>query len=321
MSPSKRILIALTIALCSTWGSSAFAQLSRLEVILDWLPSPEYYGFYYQAFTGGYAQAGLQPIFRNSSGGPVVAAQLGSGSIKIGTTSSDNVLLQAARGARFIRVVPLELFNAVSIVSLPKKPIRQVADLKAAVLGTNPQSSTYAQYEYLLRASGILPGTVKEYPVGFGGAAQLLHGEVDAFLAYTTNQAIDVALQKPDMVELFFSDNGLKNYGLVLAVTNLSTDPSVEVVDRFIRATIEGYRKGASDINKAAEALVSAEPTLNRSKIVAAIEKMAKLNAAALSDVPSNLDEWVTLPSGVNPNIRTELSELYQQGLAFWSQR
>ena len=319
MIPSFRnvalALIALSaVLLCSRWSS---AQTDRLDVTLDWLPSPEYYGFYYAVAKGVYNRAGLQVTFRNASGAPVVAAQLGAGSIPVGSTTSDNVLRQAAQGVRFSRLVPLMLFNPVSIVSLARKPINRVSDLHGVTLGTNPQTSTYAQFEYLLRLNNVSPGTIKEYPIGFGGAAQLLSGEVDAFLAYTTNQAVDVELRDPNAVELLFEESGLRTYGLVLCVIP-SSKLTDDVADRFIHASLEGYRLGASDINEATAILRKAEPTLNPQKVSAAISKLTKRNHQASATVPSDLDAWVSLPSGARASIRDELRALYQAGLSQW---
>jgi ABC-type nitrate/sulfonate/bicarbonate transport system substrate-binding protein len=318
MTPAATTLkrtIAVAFALLGLHLSTALAQ--SVDVTLDWLPSPEYYGFYYAQRAGLYERQGLQVSFRNASGAPVVAAQLGAGSIRIGTTTSDNILRQAAQGVRFSHLVPIILFNPVTIVSLPNKPVNKVSDLRSLTLGTNPQTSTYAQYEYLLRLNRMPLGVIREYPIGYGGAVQLLAREVDAFLAYTTNQAVDVEIRDPNVIELLFEENGLRTYGLVLAIVAPGGDLTEEIANRFVTATLEGYRAGGTRIDEAVDALAKAEPTLNREKVTRAIKKIVRQNAVAPARVPPDLDQWVALPAGKS-DTRSGLLPLYQIGISKW---
>lgn len=313
----RGLLVTLSLTLAVAWGvTHAAAQPTRtLDVTLDWLPSPEYYGFYYAAYTRLYEKVGVRVTFKNASGAPVVAAQLAAGSIRIGTSTSDALLRQAAQGASYQRLVPLILFNPVSLVSLPRKPVRAVADIRNATIGTNPQSSAYAQFEHLLRTTGLPFGSFKEFPIGYGGSVQLLSGQVDAFLAYTTNQAIDIELQTAGFSEFLFEDQGIKNYGLVLAVAEKGLKVDPKLLDDFISATIQGYKLGGANVEDAAIALLRAEPTLNKDKTVAAIRKIVRLNERASETVPPDLDAWVNVSETSGSSVRKKLRSALQLGL------
>jgi ABC-type nitrate/sulfonate/bicarbonate transport system substrate-binding protein len=231
-------------------------------------------------------------------------------------------LRTAIKGTKYTQLVPLVKFNPVSVVSSSKKPIRDFSDLQKFVLGTNPQSGTYPQFEFLMRKLGIASGTIREYPVGFGGAAQLISGEVDAFLSYTTNQAVDVQLRDGSVAEIMFETLGVRTFGLVLAIREMPKGITREQLDNFILATIQGYALGGENPEQATSALLRVEPTLNRAKVFAAISKVAKFNSAAFDIVPEDLDDWVTPnPSASQTKTRIELVENYKRGMRLWKDR
>lgn len=270
------------------------------NVVIDWVPSPEYYGFFYAKETGIYRSSGLNVDIEHGSGAPSVASRLAAGSIYAGTTTSDNVLRQIARGAIFDSVTPLLEFNPVVIASLSTHPIKTVDSLKGKTIGVNQQSSAYQQFLVVLQKKGISPDGYKEYPIGYGGAAQLKVGEVDAILAYTTNVVIDLEASGSHVEEIRLEDKGndICSFGVVLVIAAeqvLNTQSiSRETVEKFISATLEGYRRGAEDVVRAVAALQKAEPTLNKEKLTMAIDKIGMLNRRAVCD-RSRLDDWVNV--------------------------
>lgn len=314
------VLVLAMLGGCDDKRDSAVSN-QKITITLDWLPSPEYYGFYYALDKGLYESVGISVTIKNGSGAPVVAAQLAANNISVGTTTSDNILRQAARGVKFRQLIPIMKYNPVSLVSTTEIPIRKFDEILGKTIGTNPQASPYAQFSHLLAKNKISRQSYKEYPIGFGGAVQLKSREVDGFLAYTTNQAVDVALAGLPLVELHFGEDlGLRTYGLVLAVGNkVENDNQWDTLVRnLIDATIQGYKKGAKDVAGSVAALKKIEPNLDERKLAAAIKKMSVLNAAAPSSVPEDLDNWVSIDGVDVSKIRAELQELYTSGNAIW---
>jgi len=192
----------------------AEAKTKSFTVTIDWVPSPEYYGFFYAKENGLYRNAGLEVDIKYGSGAPVVANQLAAGSIYAGTTTSDNVLRQIARGATFSQMIPILRFNPVVLAYLPNPDFNLEASNLAAtltnkVIGTNKQSSVYAQLMHLVDKGVIKKDSFKEYPIGYGGPLQLKQHLADVILAYTTNVVVDLEIEglKPREV---FSTNGLR---------------------------------------------------------------------------------------------------------------
>ncbi len=223
-------------------------NLKKFVVKIDWTPSPEYYGFFYAQHKGLYKKIGLDVEIIPGKGAPVVAAELAASAIYAGTTTSDNVLRQISKGASFSLAYPILRFNPCVIVSLKQKGIIDLKDLKGKNIGTNVETSVYQQLSYLINIGKLEKGSFTEIPIGWGGPAQLLAGQVDAFLAYTTNAVVDLEIRGQQIDEIFFGNLGIYTYGLVLLIgsENELLSKGLTLVDSkaFINATVEGYRLG-----------------------------------------------------------------------------
>lgn len=275
---------------------SVSSPLKHFVVKIDWVPTPEYYGFFYAQDSGIYKEAGLEVEIQNGTGAANVAKELAVGSIYAGTTTSDNVLREMHKGGHFSRGVALLKFNPCVIVSRAEAPIRQPGDLAKKTLGTNQQSSVYQQLKHLIHQGKIADGSFTEFPIGWGGSAQLKAGQVDAFLAYTTNGAVDVELDGGSPVELFFSDYGISTIGVALIIAGDDVLAKAEMdsvtIDKFIKATQAGYARGAEDVRGTIKAMKSAVPTIDERKVEVTVRKIKSLNASrafALAD----LDKWI----------------------------
>lgn len=316
MRPLILTLLTICVLLIGCQDSTeSDSSLKPFSITIDWVPSPEYYGFFVAKEQNLYRDAGLDVEINYGSGAPVVANQVATGSIYAGTTTSDNLLNQVARGGAFSKAVPILLFNPSVIASPSSKPVSTLNDLLGTRLGVNKQSSVYQQLRYLLANNSMREGSFSEVPIGWGGPAQLSSGQVDAILAYTTNAVVDLELAGNDISELFFSDYGVELYGLVLVFSNedrlLASDVSNDDLNAFIEATKTGYKLGGSNPSLAADALTAAEPTLSKEKIIAAVNKISHLNETKAAKF-SRLDEWAA-SSDQMQTARNEALKLYTE--------
>lgn len=294
------VLLLATFLVCGCTGDrnreASKASLQPFEVTLDWTASPEFYGFYYARAAGIYAKHGLDVRLRHSGGAPLVAKDLGAGVVYAGTTTSDNLVRQIAQGAEFSRAVTLLAYNPVVVASRGGSGILQLKDLEGRTLGTNRNSSTYQQILFLQDRGRIDLSKIEEYPIEYGGAADLLEGRVDAVLAYGTNVMVELEALGERAEVVFLSSYRIYNYGEVLAFARSAVLDAAKVpdavVDRFVAATLEGYRTCPRDIDACVQALVKDDPTLNADKFLVGIQTITRLTSMAAYP-RSDLDRWV----------------------------
>ncbi|MCX6830074.1 MAG: ABC transporter substrate-binding protein [candidate division Zixibacteria bacterium] len=300
------VLILISTFLCYSVGLCLLVSCSGESIIktrkhiilkIDWTPEPTYFGIFYAKEKGFYKEAGFDVEIIYGKGAPIVAGEISLGAVKVGTTTSDNILTQVAQGRKYSLCVPLLKFNPFAILSLANKPVRSLDDLKGKKIGVNVESITYTQYLTALRNANIDKSEISEVPVGWGGAEFLVAGKVDAILGYITNHGVDLQAKGKDYVSILYSNLNipLYSYGLVLAfapIDSTSEDYLTECeMFHFAKATMEGYEKGAASKIDAAKVLAGIEPSLNEDRIIYGIDKITRLNAESKANL-ENIDLW-----------------------------
>lgn len=289
-----------------------------VQILLDWQPSAEYYGFFYAQDAGLYSSSGYEVKIAYASGASAVATEVGTGAAVLGTTTSDNLLRQAAKAGAFSGARVLLGYNPSVVVSLRSTGIDSLDALKGKRLGTNPAASVYSQFLTALHRSSVEAAGIKEDPtIQWSGLPQLRSRTVDAILGYTTNIAVDLELVGEDIREVFLADHGINSYGLVLIATGeaglKNAGLSTEDVKRLFDLTSQGYRDGAASTNveKTINALRKADPGLSMEKISKAIEKINRLNSTVNYPL-GTIDAWVEKRGEVSLSQRETVLKLYR---------
>lgn len=319
----RKVVIPLLCVCCLTIScvnKQKSTSLRDVEITIDWLPVAEYYGIYYAKESGIFKKYGYNVTIKTQNGAPIVANLVGTGTIPVGTTTSDDILRSCAKKHSYSAVRKLFNFNPASIISLKEKGINSIDDLRGKTLGVNVSGNPYLQLKSLIetrRDITINMNSFKEYPIGYGGAEFLFNKNVDAFLGYTTNHALDVLLQDSTMTEVFLGDYGAYSYGLVLAFADEKALRKFELdkrdVQNFTAAVLEGYDAGYKDIKNSIMYLKEVEPTLDDKKLEAGILKIGILNRKVLYP-HSEVDLW---QEEISSEVRLKVLDLYNN--IIWS--
>lgn len=315
-----RVFLALTAVLLisscdkenANTSSHEERKISPFYITIDWVPSPEYYGYFVSQKKGFYRESGLDVTITNGTGAPVVANQVAANSIYAGTTTSDNILRQIALGGEYYKAVPILKFNPSVLIANQKSNIKNFSEIDGKNIGVNKQSSVYQQFQYILNKNNAKTVKFNEIPIGWGGGLQLETNQVDCILAYATNVAIDLKIKNFPVNEIFFSDYGVHSFGQVIVFSSLaqlkSKGISTEMVDNFIAATLRGYEYGKLHPSEAADILIETERSLNKQKIEEAIKRIAELNELKPSTI-EEIDNWV---DGIPSDARKKALTLYK---------
>lgn len=115
------LVLSFLFAACGSKNKKdSYGGLKDIEIMIDWVPVAEYYGFFYAKHSGIFKKYGYNVEILTGSGASNVAVQVGAGNVAIGTTTSDNILRQYVRGGRYAAVRPLLSFNPSSVITLKK---------------------------------------------------------------------------------------------------------------------------------------------------------------------------------------------------------
>jgi ABC-type nitrate/sulfonate/bicarbonate transport system substrate-binding protein len=235
------IVGALMLANCGR-GSGGKPPKNSVTTQLGWLNSMEWAGVYVADKLGFFSKEGIAVNF--SGGGPnapSVPQSLSGGAAKFGVGSVFAEVASAAKaGSDLIVLGAIQQRGAACIISLPSKPLTSAADLVGKRIGASNTELASAT----LRGVGL--PNVRVVKVG-GDIAPLLEGDVDGYIGYASNQAVELRARGMKPVVLLFEDLGMPAYGGLIVTTRATLAHDRPLVRGYLRALVKGHEMNLRD--------------------------------------------------------------------------
>lgn len=280
----RRALISATLAAPALWRGPAGAQSrEKVELLIDWKPSPTYAGFFLAQQTGAFERRGLDVEIVIGHGASASAEWIGRGdSTWIGSSSGAATAIARSRGAQVRSLAVYYRETPTVIYSLAGSGILRPQDLLGRRIGLVPGSITVEEYRALLIANKLDRARITEVEVSWDSSA-LLDGKVDALIDYKEIAPAELMAgltaeggRKLEILRL--ADFGVDCYSLNLIVNAAAwADPKRRPVARRIaEALAEAY-----EIVRARPAAASASfmvffPAMSRAYVELGIADVAR---------------------------------------------
>ncbi len=238
-------------------------DLQQVTLALNWLPEPEFGGFYEGVLGGHYEQAGFQvEIMAGGPGAPSLEL-LQSGKAQAAISAGDDLLLKRAKGIQAIGVWPAfqDAPNGLMVREPGPTTFSEIPQSSqvAIELGSPFQSFLWEQQGW--------EGKVKAVPYT-GGVGQFLADPTLIQQAYITSE-VCVAQSKGASVRfLKASDAGWNPYGTLLALP----EPLPEWAPAFVEATEKSWQAYQADPGRANAEINRLNPALTP-EILACVTK------------------------------------------------
>ena len=232
-----RILERLVIAIMLGAAVSVAAQpLQKLVFTTDWLAQAEHGGFYQAVAEGTYRKYGLDVQIR--MGGPQVNGLqlLAAGQVDIAMADALQVLSAVEQSVPLVAFAATFQKNPTVIISHPGA--KRLEDLKGKPIAIGAASNT--TFWPWLRQKYAFTDAQKR-PYGFS---------VQPFLADRTLSQQGFATSEPFSIEkggvrpvvFLLADFGYPPYSEALVVTRTTLAKRTDALERFLRASAEGWR-------------------------------------------------------------------------------
>ncbi|HET6803379.1 MAG TPA: ABC transporter substrate-binding protein [Casimicrobiaceae bacterium] len=232
-----RIFERLAIAIMLGAAASVAAQpLQRLVFTTDWLAQAEHGGFYQAVAEGTYRKYGLDVQIR--MGGPQVNGLqlLAAGQVDIAMADALQVLSAVEQNVPLVAFAATFQKNPTVIISHPGA--NRLEDLKGKPIAIGAASNT--TFWPWLRQKYAFTDAQKR-PYGFS---------VQPFLADRTLSQQGFATSEPFSIEkggvrpvvFLLADFGYPPYSEALVVTRTTLAKRTDALERFLRASAEGWR-------------------------------------------------------------------------------
>jgi len=255
-------------------GAPPAAKLEPFTLVLDYFPNADHAGIYAAQAAGEYRRAGLELKIQTPPDPAAPLKLLQAGRADVAISYEPELLLARDGGARdLISVAALVQKPLTSIIALGEKKIRSPKDLAGTRVGTAGLPYQSAYLRTILAKAGVEVESVKETNVGFNLVPAMLSKRVDATLgAFWNYEGVELRLQRKRVRIIRVDEAGVPTYDeLVFAAREDDLARGGGKVRRFMRAVAQGHEALARDPDEAIDALLQANPDLDRRTQLASV--------------------------------------------------
>ncbi|MBT0566456.1 ABC transporter substrate-binding protein [Williamsia sp. CHRR-6] len=240
-------------SLLAACGSDSSSSSDAIKVQLSWIKNIEFAGEYFALEKGYYKAAGITPdpvLLTGGGAGTGVETGLTAKKVWIGMTAPQLTAPVILQGAKLKTVAATYQKNPFCIMSSAKSPIATPADMKGRKIGV--QASNENVFKALLTANGLKDSDVEKITVQYD-PTPLTKGEVDGWVAYSTNEPITLAAQGFPTETLLFADHNLPLVAETLVVRQETIDKERDKLKKFLKAEIQGWKDAVANPRMSAE--------------------------------------------------------------------
>ncbi|HWC27970.1 MAG TPA: ABC transporter substrate-binding protein [Solirubrobacteraceae bacterium] len=261
------VLLALGLAACGEREEPTGAGATeRVDLVLDYLPNADHAGIYAAIAEGEFEAARLDVEPHTPSDPSAPLKLLAAGKADLAISYEPELLLARAQGAQLVSVGALVQKPLTSLVSAGRDAIRRPAQLEGRKVGTAGIPYQDAYLKTILERAGADPARVKSVNVGFNLVPALLTDRVDAVLGMFWNvEGVELRRRNKDPVILRMDELGVPTYNELIVVARArDVRDRGPLLRRFMRALARGHERVRKDIDVGVDALVKANPDLER---------------------------------------------------------
>lgn len=275
---------ALMVVIIPLFGSAQAAE--KITFNMAWLPQGSVAGPIVAKMKGWYDEAGLEVELSRGYGGSRTANEVDQGLFDIGYVDPIQVALNQKNGGnlRMVGVVNGEWPGGLCYVQSAGAAPLTLDQLGGMTAGGGSYSPVHQILPVWMEINNKPKDFVKLLRLEPAVVdASLLEGRIDLAECWrASNRAVLVKLAEQagkTIASVEYSDYGLKAYGSGFATSATLIQDRPEALRAFLEASYRGYDFALKNPEAAADLLVQAYPTLDRSITVQQIEELKALIA------------------------------------------
>lgn len=208
---------------------------------LKWVHQAQFAGNYVAIEKGFYANEGFSvTTVPFSFESPSIDAVV-SGTADFGITGADELVLARAKGMPIQAIAVIYKTNPVVAYALKKSGITKPQDFIGKTVGLERGLNVEYLYAAMMKKLDIDRSKINEITIGYDNK-ELLAGETDVSTGYIINEPNQVIEAGQEVNTILMADYGVNMYADVLFAREDTIQLKPDMVARFLKATLQGWR-------------------------------------------------------------------------------
>src|SRR3954471_6296643 len=259
----------IVTAMLALAGSAGAQNPDRLVFATDWLSQAEHRGYYQALAEGTYKKYGLDVTIR--MGGPQVNGLqlLAAGQLDVVMADALQVISALEQKVPVTAIAATFQKNPTVIIAHPG--VTKLSDLKGKPIAVS--AASYTTFWPWLKQQGFTDE--QKRPYGFSVQPFLADPKLSQ-QGFATSEPFSIEKGGVRPVVLLLADFGYPPYAEALVVTRATLAAKTEVLERFIRASAEGWRRYLANPAPGNALIRQANPQMSEELLAYGVRKMSE---------------------------------------------
>ena len=259
------LLPLLLFALVAASACAAEEEKTTVRVALDWFPWSNHSGLFIAKEKGYFEEEGLEVTIYTPDDPATVLLTVGAGQDEFGLSYQTEVLLAMQQQVPVVSIAALVQHPLNSVMALKSSGIERPRDLKGKKIGSPGIPTDIPLLSTMLKTEGLTMADVEMVNVGFDLVPALISKQVDAIVgAYWVHESISAENQGYPVNIMRMEEWGVPDfYEIVMVTSTKMVEEDADLVQRFVRAAMRGYREAIADPQGAISILAQAAPEID----------------------------------------------------------
>ncbi len=216
--------------------------LTKVKLALNWVPEPEFGGFYAAREGGAFSRQGLDVEILGGGAGVPVMQMVATGQMDFGIVGADELLTARARGVDVLPLFAVYQTSPQGLMAHASRGAKNISDVLASGTVSLEPGLPYAAY--LKKKFGF--DKVKVVPYD-GGVARFVADETFAQQCFITSEPIAARKQGVEPTVFLVAEEGFNPYLAVVIIRRELSTKQPARVKAFLAAVREGWRAYLDD--------------------------------------------------------------------------
>ncbi len=241
-------------------------ERTPVTVQLSWLHTVEFAGFYAAVAQGYYANENLDVTLRPGAYDILPWVEVSEGRADFGIAGGDSLLIARATGFPVHAIGTIFRLNPVVFMTLASSGITNPTDMAGKRIGIiSPQmdNTNDIQLRAMLQRVGVDESSLQFVLIQDYSYNSLTSGAMDVYSGFVQNEPVQAQMDGIAVNLIFPEDYGARFYANVLFTRDDMVAERADVVERFMRATLRGYRYAVENPDEVSALVLQYDKTLD----------------------------------------------------------